>query len=230
MNVVSDSIMPVINSSFAVFAAFVPKFIAGFLVLFIGLVVSSLLKDLVRLVLHYFRVQRWLEATGVVKDQKIQVWPNIVAELVRWTVIFLFLNSAVDVWGIPKVGEVLNQLLYFIPNVFVAVVVGLMGFVAGKFAFDIVRHSVRGLGSKESLLLGTMAKYAILFFTVLIILNQLGVAAELVKILFTGIVAMFTLAIGLSFGLGGQEEAKNLLKKLHKRLDQTSDSSTDTKN
>ena len=67
--------------------------------------------------------------------------------------------------------------------------------------------------------MGNIAKFAIYFFTSLIILTQLGVAADLVKILFTGIVAMVALSVGLAFGLGGQEEAKNILKLLRTRIE-----------
>ena len=82
-----------------------------------------------------------------------------------------------------------------------------------------MRHGVDGVGGKESIILGNMAKLAIYFFTSIIILTQLGVAADLVKILFTGIVSMLALAFGLSFGLGGQEEAKNILKMLRQRIE-----------
>jgi hypothetical protein len=50
-------------------------------------------------------------------------------------------------------------------------------------------------------------------------LTQLGVAAELVKILFTGIVSMLALAFGLAFGLGGQNEARDILKQLRKKIE-----------
>lgn len=204
------------------FSAYIPKFIAGLLIFFIGLIIASLLKDIVKLIFRYFRIEKWLEAAGIVKGSDLEIWPNLLAELTRWTTIFVFLTSAVETWGVPKVGDVLNQLLLFLPNVFVAVVIGLIGLVIGRLASDIVRHSIRGLGEKEGLILGNVARYAIVFFTGLIILTQLGVAAELVKILFTGIVSMLALAFGLSFGLGGQDEARDILKKLRTKINETS--------
>jgi len=219
MNILNESISTFTNSISVMFTSYVPKFIAGLLIFFIGLIIASLLKDLVRLVFKYFRVEKWLEAGGIVKGRDAEIWPNLLAELTRWTTIFVFLTSAVETWGVPKVGDVLNQLLLFLPNVFMAVVIGLIGLVIGRLASDIVRHSLGRLGEKEGLILGNVAYYAIVFFTALIILTQLGVAAELVKILFTGIVGMLALAFGLSFGLGGQDEAREILKKLRKRIE-----------
>lgn len=219
MNIVSETIINVFNSVFAVLSAFFPRLIAGILILLIGFIIASLIKDIIRIVFKYIKIEQWLEAAGLAKEKELKIWPNLLAELARWTIIFLFLMSAVETWGVPKVAEVLNQLLVFLPNVFVAVIIGWIGLVAGRFASDIVRHGINGVGGKEAIVLGNIAKLSIYFFTALIILTQLGVAADLVKILFTGIIAMLSLAIGLAFGLGGKDEAKDLISKLRKKIE-----------
>lgn len=218
MNIVTESLFTVYNMAGLIVSTYAPKLLAGLLILLIGLIVASLLKDLVKLIFSYLRVERWLAASGVVKESEVKIWPGLIVELVRWITIFIFLNSAVTTWGVPKVGEILNQLIVFLPNVFVSVIIGWIGIVLAKLSFDIVRHGLKGVGNREAVILGNIAKYAILFFTTLVILTQLGVAADLVKILFTGIVAMLSLAFGLAFGLGGQEEAENILKNLRKKL------------
>lgn len=219
MNSITESFIAVFNTWFTGAGIFFPKLLAGIILLLVGLVLSSIFKDAVKLIFKYFRLDKWFEVAGLVKENEVNIWSDMLAELVRWGTVFLFLMSAVDLWGVPKVGDVLNQLLVFLPNVFIAVVVGMVGMVLGNFSFDIVRHGVRGLGSKESLVLGNIAKYSIIFFTALIILTQLGVAAELVKILFTGIIGMLSLAFGLAFGLGGQDEARSILKGIREKLD-----------
>lgn len=224
MNILIDSLAKVVSSSIYLLLAYIPKLIAGLLILLIGFIVASLIKDFLTLVFKYLKIDRWLESAGLAKEQEVRIWPHLFSEVARWTIIFVFLMSAVEVWGVPKVGDVLNQLLLFLPNVFLAVIIGWIGLVTGRVVSDIVRHGVRGLGGRESILLGNVAKYAIIFFTTLIVLTQLGVAADLVRILFTGIIGMLSLAFGLAFGLGGKDEAKNLLESLRKRLDHSSKS------
>ena len=219
MNFISETIGSVFQSGLITVSSYTPRFIAGLIILLIGMIVASLLKDTVLLVFKYFSINRWLETLGVVRENELNIWPNLLSELVRWTFVFVFLMSAVDTWGIPKVSEVLGELLSFLPNVIMAVIIGWIGLVVARLAFDIVRHSVKGVGGRESLILGNVARYSIVFFTVLIILTQLGVAAELVKILFTGIVGMLALAFGLAFGLGGKEEARVILRSLIRKLE-----------
>lgn len=226
MNIITESLSAFISATILFVSAFLPKLLAGFLILFIGIIIASLLRDFLKIIFKYFSLEKWLSTAGIVKSTEVAVWPNLLAEMVRWLTIFIFLISAVEAWGIPKVGDVLQQLLMFIPNVFVVVIIGWIGLMVGRFAHDIVRHGVRGLGSQEALVLGNAARYTIVFFTVLIILTQLGVATELIKILFTGIVGMLALAFGLSFGLGGRDHASKLLDKLMSKLEESSANKT----
>lgn len=218
MNIITESLSTFISTTVLFISAFLPKLLAGILILFIGIIIASLLRDLLKIIFRYFSLEKWLSTAGIAKSTDVSVWPNLLGEMVRWITILIFLISAVEAWGIPKVGDVLQQLLSFLPSVFIVVIIGWVGLIAARFAHDIVRHGVRGLGSKESLVLGNAARYTIVFFTILMILTQLGVAADLIKILFTGIVGMLTIGFGLAFGLGGQDEARNILKNLRVKL------------
>ena len=222
MNFVTEIISSLSGSVIYILSTFMPKFLAGLIILIIGIIIASLLRDFIKIIFRYIKLGEWLETAGLVKSKEIQTWPNLLAELTRWSIIFLFLMSAVETGGIPKVGDVLNQLLLFLPNVFLAVIIGWIGLVAGRFVADIVRHGIDGVGGREALILGNIAKAAIYFFTSLIILTQLGVAAELVKILFTGIVGMLALSFGLAFGWGGKDEARELLKRLRLKIEKQS--------
>ena len=223
MNIITESLSTFISATVLFISAFLPKLMAGFLILFIGIIIASLLRDFLKIIFRYFSLEKWLSTAGIAKSADVTVWPNLLGEMVRWITIFIFLISAVEAWGIPKVGDVLQQLLSFLPSVFIVVIIGWVGLIAARFAHDIVRHGVRGLGNHESLVLGNAARYTIIFFTILMILTQLGVAAELVKILFTGIVGMLTLGFGLAFGLGGRDHASRVLDRLMEKFNESAE-------
>lgn len=226
MEVIGSTISSVVVGSLSRLGNYLPQFLGGLVVLLVGLLVATLLRsavakffELIKLDTWFSSVSRWFQQEDKTLRTGGKVWPDIVAELVRWTVVILFLIPAVEAWGLPKVTEVLNQFLLYIPNVFVAVVVGFVGFGVANLVYDIVRHASRGLGSDSSNLLATIARYSLIFFTVLVVLNQLGIAADLIRILFTGIVAMLAIAGGLAFGLGGQTAARETIEDLRKRLE-----------
>lgn len=225
MEALGTTIAAIVATSLTRLGSYLPQFLGGLILLLIGLAVAAILKEIVLRFLRFLRVEEWF---GSVTDWfntlrtdrgRGWVWTNVAAELVRWTVVILFLVPAAEAWGLPKVTDLLNQVLLYIPNVFVAVVVGFIGLVVAKLVSDIVRHASRSLGGESSNLLGSVARWAMVFFTALVVLNQLGVAADLIRILFTGIVAMLAIAGGLAFGLGGQETAKKVLGDLQKRVE-----------
>lgn len=213
-----DAITTVITNSISAILTYLPQLFGGLLILLVGLLIAAALKKGVIVLFRALRVERWLEEAGVAKGKSVNVWIELFAELVRWTIIVLFLIPAAEIWGIPRVTNVLNQLLLYVPNVFIAAIVGLVGAVAANFVSDIIRHGSSALGSKSANAIASVAYGAIIFFTVLIVLNQLGVASDLIRILFTGIVAMLAIAGGLAFGLGGKDVARDILEQLRKKL------------
>jgi hypothetical protein len=66
------------------------------------------------------------------------------------------------------------------------------------------------MGFSNAQLLGKIAEIAIVAFAVVIAINQLGIAANLVNTLFIGVVGALALAFGLAFGLGGRDVAAQL--------------------
>lgn len=219
------TITTVVSDALSRLASYLPQFLGGLIVLIVGLIIATLLKEVVYTVFKWLRVETWFEGLGswirsakVGKEGRVSVWSDVLAELVRWTVIILFLIPAVEAWGLPRVTDVLNQVLLYLPNVFVAVVVGYVGLAVANLVYDVVKNVTHGMGSSSSNLLANVARYSLVFFTALVVLNQLGVASDLVRILFTGIVVMIALAGGIAFGLGGQETAKRTLKEFQDRL------------
>lgn len=226
MEAISLTVTNIVTNSLNQLGVYLPQFLAGLVLLLIGLATAAVLKELVIRLLAFLKIEEWFGNVtswfNQIKSEKEirgKVWPKLLSELVRWTVVILFLVPAAEVWGLPRITEILNSFLLYVPNVFVAIVIAFVGIVIANLVSQIVHNASRSLGGTSSNLLSTTARYALFFFTTLIVLNQLGVAADLVRILFTGIVAMIAIAGGLAFGLGGQESAKKVLGELQKRLE-----------
>lgn len=226
MESLGTTVAQILGNLFSSISRYLPQFIAGLILLLVGLSVATLLKEAVIRFLAFLKVDEWLGSVSSwfnkLRSEKVvkgKVWIGLLSELVRWTVVILFLVPAAEAWGLTRVTDLLNQFLFYVPNVFVAVVIGFIGLVVARLVSEVVRNASKGLGGTSSNLLSTTARYALFFFTALVVLNQLGVAADLVRILFTGIVAMIAVAGGIAFGLGGQEAAKKLISEMQKKIE-----------
>ncbi|QQG40544.1 MAG: hypothetical protein HYV37_03170 [Candidatus Levyibacteriota bacterium] len=207
-----------LNSGLLAIVSFVPKFVAGAVIILVGIVVASIFKQLLLEVFKALKVESFLHKYGVPEMREEFTWSNILAEIVRWFVIVIFLIPTADVWGLPQIITVLNQFLLYLPNVFVAAIIALVGLSFAKIAHDIVLASVHGVSSETSRSIASVTRWSITIFVLLAVLNQLGVASDLVRILFTGFVAMLAISGGIAFGLGGQNAAKDVIDDLRKKL------------
>lgn len=215
---IANTLLASINKGLLTAAAFLPNIIAGIVILLIGIIIASVIKRVVIEVLNVLKVEVYLKKYGIPEAKKEFTWTNILAEIVRWFVLMLFLVPTVEVWGLPQVTTLLNGFLLYLPNVFVAAIIGLVGLVFARLAADVVLASTRELSADVSRTVASTTRVAITVFVLLAVLNQLGVAQDLIRIFFTGFVAMVALAGGIAFGLGGKDVAKGLLDSLHKKF------------
>lgn len=198
--------------------AFMPNLFGGLLILIVGFLIGGIVKQLIMTVVTFTKIDLLFHKTKLIKKEEVTIWTEVLSEILKWMLIVVFLVPALEVWGLSRATAVVNQILFYLPNVVVAVVIAFVGILAANLTSDLVRHSVKTMGSTASNSLAVFTRGIIMFFTVLVILNQLGVAQDLIRILFTGIVAMLSLAGGLAFGLGGKDLAKELLDELKNKL------------
>lgn len=198
--------------------AYAPNFFGGLFILFLGFFLSSLLRKVLLTLFSFFKLEVILQRTRLMSRHEVKMWEEVFAEVLRWTVVILFLVPTLEVLQLNRATIILNELLLYIPNIIVAVVIGFVGLITANLISDVVKNSLGTIGASSATTFALIAKWLTIFFTVLIVLNQLGVAQDLVRILFTGIVAMIALAGGLAFGLGGKETARKVLEGLTKRI------------
>jgi hypothetical protein len=208
-----DAIFLSITNAFYAFIAAIPQVIGALLIIVIGWIISNVLARIVREVLQRAGADRAFARHGgdVYGSRSREFVPSAVAsEIVKWIVRFIFLVAAANVLGMPQVSELLNQVLLWIPNLIVAAIILLVAPLLARFVRGAIEVGAGEMGFSNARLLGRIAEIAIVAFAVLIAINQLGIAADLINILFVGIVAALSLAFGLAFGLGGRETAARL--------------------
>lgn len=215
----SVAVSSVVLNAVADFISFIPSLVGGIIVLIIGLVTAAVTYRVVIGILKATQVEKYLAKYGITRVEGHEVqWSEILAELARWSVIVVFLIPTFQAWRLDAVNVVLNRVLLYIPNVIVAVVLAIVGLVFAKLANKVAYGAARSLGTHLAHTVAFVAQWAITVFVAFLVLHQLGVAQELLRILFAGLVAMVAIAGGLAFGLGGQASAKSILEAILSRF------------
>ena len=216
---VGNTLLISLNNALVLAISFVPKFVIGLIIILVGIIIASIVKEVVLQILKTLKVEMLLKRYGVPEAKDDLTWTNILSETVRWFLIIAFLVPAADIWGLPRVSVLINEFLLYMPNVFVAAIIALVGFVVARIAHNVILASAKGLSRDVASTIASVTHWAIITFVALAVLNQLGVATDLIRILFVGFVAMLALAGGLAFGLGGKDTAADILERIKKKLE-----------
>lgn len=204
-------------------AGFVPRLVAAIVVFLVGWMIAVLLAKVAWHVVKALRVDSALTRVGF-----RQAWekggfrldtPRFFYELVKWFFIIVFLMAATNILKLDQVTEFLRTVVSYLPNVIVAAVIMLIGILVAKFLEGLVRASVKAAGLVSANFLGTLTKWAVFVFTLLVALAQLKVADDIVRIIVVGFVAAAALALGLSFGLGGVKHADEMVGRLRRKIE-----------
>ena len=138
---------------------------------------------------------------------------DILGVLVYWLVILAALMIAFNSLGLALVTELVGRIAMFVPKVMVAVLVLVFGAYFSRFIDNAITTYGKNVGLTDAEMLGRLARYAIMVFVVLIALEQVQVATELVRLTFLILLAGVVLALALAFGIGSQHRAAELLER-----------------
>ncbi|MDO8565476.1 MAG: hypothetical protein Q7R67_02565 [bacterium] len=198
---------------------FVPNLVIALVILVLGWLIGALLGRAIAQVFRSLQVDAALRRAGFesfVRRGGINLDSGaFIGGLVKWFVIVIFLVAAFDVLGLAQVNLFLQEVvLAYLPRVIAAALVLLVAGVVGDVTGRVVVTAAKTAGVHSAHFAGAISKWAVWIFGILVALSHLGIAATFSQTLFTGIVIAISLALGLSFGLGGQQAAANFLERL----------------
>jgi hypothetical protein len=208
--------------------SFIANLIVALVVFIIGYLISVGIGRLITEILKSVKFNKLFEKEGwkkALQRANVEVNPSeFIGAIFKWVFIIVSLLIAVDILHLTAFAGFLTQVLYYLPNVIVAVLVFVVAIVISDIVEKVVRASVERLKVGYGYLAASIVKWAIWVFTFFLILDQLLPASALVKTLYSsivyGIVGALALGVGLAIGLGGKETAGKVIADMYKKIEE----------
>lgn len=217
----SSALMTSLAAAMALFFSSLPKILGFVVILVVGWIVASVIEKAIAAILRTVKFNELAQRSGfagfVQKMGSDTDSSGMIGAVVKWFVRLVALVVAFDALGLPAVSDVLRQLLMWLPNVVVALVVLVIAGLAANALSSVVRGAAAEGGLSNPDLLAKVASALIWAFGVVVAVNQIGIATTLVNTLFMAVVGALALALGLSFGLGGRETAAQIVRNWYDR-------------
>ena len=198
-----------------------PQVLAALGIIIVGYIIMRFIQWFIvkisrKILLHTLSDQSGF--TRFLQKAKIKSGPSqVIANFIGGYVFTLFFLAASNILGLKDISIFLDKVMGYIPNIIVALFIVLIGFQIAHTMSAIVESTLNIMESAAARVVGLVAKSIIIIFSILAAFIQLNIAEDLITILFIGVVATLSLAVGLSLGLGSKDFIADILKNINKK-------------
>lgn len=201
---------------------FIPTLISATLVLFVGWLVAKIIQKLATKIFQWLKFDTLSDKSGLTnifrKAGITQTFSQLIGLLLYWFVMLLVFISALNVLNLNITAQLMDKIIFYIPNVIAAIFVFVVGMYLATFLAGMVKTAMSGVGVQEAHFFGNLTKGVVILFALIISLQQLKIQAGILSFALNIILASLGLAMAIAFGLGGRDIAARLLEEWRDRL------------
>lgn len=199
----------------------VTDWLLALLVVLIGWLLARLLEVITLYLLRALRFNQGIRGLLGASGTPLAHEPAALASwAVRWIMVVVAFLLAFDVLGLNLTTGVSDRLVDALPRVVTATLLLAVGLVLAWLLGGATRRLFEGAGLRGSRLRGQIVTVLLSGFAVLLALEQLGFAAQFVMALGITVVAAAGLAVGLAFGLGCRDLARDFVVEYLRSMDE----------
>lgn len=194
---------------------YLPQVLGALIILLIGYIVAVAIKKIIRTGLLKLRFDRSLHTSPAGKyiDRMVESPSSFIAKLAFWFVWIGVISLAVSVLNIEALNDLVAAIYGYLPNVIAALLIFLVASAISGGAVAFVRK-VMGKSPTASTIQAVIPAI-VMSIAVFMILNQLGIATDIVNITYAAIMGSLALGLALAFGLGGRDVAARMLEQAY---------------
>ncbi len=205
-------------------AGLAPRVLAVLTLVLAGWIVAAFARRLAIRILRVAdvdgRSQRW-GITATLGRTGIRRTPSeVVGQLVFWLIFLVGMLMAIEALEVPAAVGLAPVVIRFLPNLLIAVFVMVIGWLVSNFLAQALLIFIVNAQLTGGPALAGVLRWLVILFSASVALTQLGIAREMILLVFGIVFGGTTLALALAFGLGGRHLARHALESwLQKRED-----------
>ncbi|OPY78552.1 MAG: hypothetical protein A4E64_00825 [Syntrophorhabdus sp. PtaU1.Bin058] len=217
MNIFQRIIVEPFEKCYEKLLYFLPNLFASILLLVIGIFLAVIIRMIFQKFFRTIKLDKFLERSGIVEAlsrsgirESLSV---LISKIIGWIIVLTFLIVSMQNLRIPTVEQLLERFFLYIPNMFIAAFILIIGYLLSNFFRRAVLIASVNAGIKYSGLLSKFVKFTVFILSCTMALEQLGIGRETILIAFAITFGGVILALAIACGLGGKDIAKGYLEK-----------------
>lgn len=197
------------------FAHYLPRLIVMLILVLAGWLIAYIAKVILRSVLRLVKFDRLSENAGASQLLSKAALPSateVVSRFVFWMTWLGFILLGVNVLGILGLEEQIGRFLYFLPRLFIAVLILFLGLLAAAFFARAALLAAVNANVPSPRVLSMAVRTIIVVFVLSIVFEELGLAEQTMLVAFGIAFGALMLGLAIAFGIGGRDLAQRFLE------------------
>ena len=188
------------------------------IILLIGWIIAKIIKTLVTKLLRAIKLDQLsdqINLDGVLAKGGISYsLSELIGVICYWLAVLITFVVAVNAIGLTVAADLLNRVVLYVPNIIAAVFILILGMFVATLLSNIVKTAANNAGVSQAKLLGKIVEVVVIIFAAVITLEQLGIAAKIIELTISIVLASLGLGVALAFGLGCRDLAAKYISDL----------------
>lgn len=205
ISVISDPAIHMLNTIFD----FIPNILVALIIILLGCMIGKFVGQIVTQLIASAGLDAKLSKLIEGKNEKF-VLSKVVGTVCYAVVVIFFVVESFDTLHLYVLSQIGGSIISYMPYVLGAILI----FAVCYFAVAFTEKTLKKNGFA---FYAVIAKAAIFTVGAFMVLNQLGIATEIVNAAFILVLAALAVAFAIAFGIGGKDFAANALKKLEEK-------------
>lgn len=193
------------------FIHLLPKMVIAVAVLLLGWLIAKLVERVVRKLIIYFDnlINENLKSRIGLVD--VRSTSKFISRAFFWFIILFFFAIITRVLGFAILAPWIEGLIEYFPNILAAAVIVFIGLITGSFLYSLTVSIAARTGITNGRLIGRVVRYSILFISIVIAVDQIGINIEFLTYLIYIFMAVSLFGAALAFGIGAKTSVSNIL-------------------
>lgn len=216
-----EIIVPAFNGIIGSIMDILPQVVGALTILIVGWILAKIISSLITKLLGKIGFNEIADRAGITEFLSKSNFKHdmswVMGRLVFWTIMLLFLLSAVEALHLTAMVEMLQKAVAYIPNLIVIVFVVVFGALLARLSGKLITGAAASAGIDFADLLGKLATNFILIAIFIIAISQLEFHSEVLDYVFIALLAAIALAVSITLGFGTRDVAQGIIYGVYAR-------------
>ena len=199
-----DDILESLADTVGIFLEFIPRLIGALILYFIGKIVAGIVVKLAHKLLKAVKFDAVIDKSGLGAVVERGGFPDsglLLAKIVGWIIMLVFIQLAVSALGIESIENLINMLVAWIPNVIIAIILIVITGAVANFVRGILTPTMANVAAGDTFL--KIIVGAIWVLGGMMAIDQLGFGADIIDQLWNALTTGLAAILVIKFGIGG---------------------------